>query len=358
LAPGAGSIRQGAWLAGGDSTVITTVPVSVLDLAPVAAGTTAAEAFRRSLELAQHAEHLGYRRFWLAEHHNMPGIASSATAIVIAHVAAGTSRIRVGAGGIMLPNHSPLVVAEQFGTLESLFPGRIDLGLGRAPGTDRETMMALRRQAIQAEEDFPQDVQQLRALLGRASPGQRVHAIPGEGLRVPIWLLGSSGFSARLAAALGLPFAFASHFAPDHLLPALDVYRREFRSSDALERPYVMAALNVVAADTDADARRSFTSVQQQFINLRRGTPTQLPPPVDTMDRYWSESERATVEHTLRYAVVGARETVRSGIASFLQQTAADELLVTAHIFDQAARLRSFEIVSDVMPELKLGPTY
>ena len=264
--------------------MITTVPVSVLDLAPVAAGTTAAEAFRRSLELAQHAEHLGYRRFWLAEHHNMPGIASSATAIVIAHVAAGTSRIRVGAGGIMLPNHSPLVVAEQFGTLESLFPGRIDLGLGRAPGTDRETMMALRRQAIQAEEDFPQDVQQLRALLGRASPGQRVHAIPGEGLRVPIWLLGSSGFSARLAAALGLPFAFASHFAPDHLLPALDVYRREFRSSDALERPYVMAALNVVAADTDADARRSFTSVQQQFINLRRGTPTQLPPPVDTMD--------------------------------------------------------------------------
>jgi luciferase family oxidoreductase group 1 len=325
------------------------VPISVLDLAPIAAGTTAAEAFRRSLELAQHAERLGYRRFWLAEHHNMPGIASSATAIVIAHVAAGTSRIRVGAGGIMLPNHSPLVIAEQFGTLESLFPGRIDLGLGRAPGTDRETMMALRREAFQAEEDFPEDVQQLRAFLGPASPGRRVHAVPGEGLRVPIWVLGSSGFSARLAAALGLPFAFASHFAPDHLLPALDVYRRDFTPSESLDRPYAMAALNIVAADTDAEARRWFTSVQQQFINLRRGMPSQLPPPVAAMEGHWSASERAMVEHTLRYAVVGAPETVRSGVEAFLRQTNVDELLVTAHIYDQSARLRSFEIVSDVV---------
>jgi luciferase family oxidoreductase group 1 len=303
---------------------------------------------QRSLELARHAERLGYRRFWLAEHHNMPGIASSATAIVIAHVAAGTSRIRVGAGGIMLPNHSPLVVAEQFGTLESLFPGRIDLGLGRAPGTDRETMLALRRDAFGAEEDFPVHVQQLLAFLGPPSPGQRVHAIPGEGLRVPIWLLGSSGFSARLAAALGLPFAFASHFAPDYLLPALEVYRREFRPSESLDRPYTMAALNVVAADNDRDARRWFTSVQQQFINLRRGTPTALPPPVDTMDGLWTEAEQAMVEHTLRYAVVGEPDTVQAGVTAFLQQTEVDELLVTAHIYDHRARLRSFEIVANV----------
>ena len=325
------------------------IPISVLDLAPIAAGTTAADALRRSLELAQHVEKLGYRRFWLAEHHNMPGIASSATAIVIAHVAAGTSRIRVGAGGIMLPNHSPLVVAEQFGTLESLFPGRIDLGLGRAPGTDRETMLALRRDAVGAENDFPVHVQELRALLGPPSPGQRVHAIPGEGLAVPIWLLGSSGFSARLAAALGLPFAFASHFAPDYLLPALEVYRREFTPSASLDRPYAMAAINVVAADDEPDAHRWFTSVQQQFINLRRGAPTPLPPPVDSMEGRWTDSERAMVHHTLRYAVVGAPDTVRTGIRAFLQLTDVDELQVTAHIYDQAARLRSFEIVADVL---------
>jgi luciferase family oxidoreductase group 1 len=329
--------------------MIASIPVSVLDLAPIAAGTDAAEAFRRSLELARHAESLGYHRFWLAEHHNMPGIASSATAIVIAHVAAGTSRIRVGAGGIMLPNHSPLVVAEQFGTLESLFPGRIDLGLGRAPGTDRETMMALRRDALGTEDDFPEHVQELRAFLGPPAPGQRVHAVPGEGLRVPIWLLGSSGFSARLAAALGLPFAFASHFAPDYLLPALEVYRREFRRSESLDRPYTMAALNVVAADEDRDARRWFTSVQQQFINLRRGAPTQLPPPVDSMNGLWTDAERAMVEHTLRYAVVGSADTVRTGVHAFLEQTSVDELLVTAHIFDQGARLRSFEIIAETI---------
>ena len=325
------------------------VPISVLDLAPIADGTTAAEALRRSLELAQHVEKLGYQRFWLAEHHNMPGIASSATAIVIAHVAAGTSRIRVGAGGIMLPNHSPLVVAEQFGTLESLFPGRIDLGLGRAPGTDRETMLALRRDAVGTENDFPAHVQELRALLGPPSPGQRVHAVPGEGLAVPIWLLGSSGFSARLAANLGLPFAFASHFAPDYLLPALEVYRREFTPSASLDRPYAMAAINVVAADDERDAHRWFTSVQQQFINLRRGAPTPLPPPVDSMDGHWTDSERAMVHHTLRYAVVGAPDTVGAGLRAFLQLADVDELQVTAHIFDQAARLRSFEIVADVL---------
>jgi luciferase family oxidoreductase group 1 len=332
----------------------TPVPFSILDLSPVVAGSSAAESFRRTLALAQHAEKLGYRRFWLAEHHNMPGIASSATAVLIAHVAGGTSTIRVGAGGVMLPNHTPLVIAEQFGTLESLFPGRIDLGLGRAPGTDRETMMALRRDVMGAEESFAEDVQQLLAYFLPASPGQRVRAVPGEGLAVPIWLLGSSAFSARLAATLGLPFAFASHFAPDYLLPALELYRREFRPSATLYRPYAMAALNVVAADTDAEAARWFTSVQQQFITLRRGVPGQLPPPVDTMEGRWSAEERAGVERTLRYAVVGAPDKVAAGLDAFIRETDADEILVTSHIFDQPARLRSFEIVSELR-EIRLA---
>jgi luciferase family oxidoreductase group 1 len=325
-----------------------TPPLSVLDLAPVVEGASAADSFRNTRDLARHAEQWGYKRFWLAEHHNMPGIASSATAVLIGYVAAGTSSIRVGAGGVMLPNHSPLVIAEQFGTLESLYPGRIDLGLGRAPGTDAETTLALRRDAASAADSFPQDVQRLLAYFEPATPGQRVHAVPGEGLRVPVWLLGSSLFSARLAAMLGLPFAFASHFAPDYLLAALDVYRREFRASGSLERPYAIATLNVVAADSDAEAARLFTSLQQQFVRLRRGTPGKLPPPVDPADAPWSRDEGLMIAHTLRYAVVGAAPTVRRGLADFIEATGANEILVTGHIYDHSARLRSFEIMSQV----------
>ena len=327
---------------------MATPPLSVLDLAPVVEGASAADSFRNTRDLARHAEQWGYKRFWLAEHHNMPGIASSATAVLIGYVAEGTSSIRVGAGGVMLPNHSPLVIAEQFGTLESLYPGRIDLGLGRAPGTDAETTFALRRDAASAADNFPQDVQRLLAYFEPAMPGQRVHAVPGEGLRVPVWLLGSSLFSARLAAMLGLPFAFASHFAPDYLLAALDVYRREFRPSGSLERPYAIATLNVVAAGSDDEAARLFTSLQQQFVRLRRGTPGKLPPPIDPGEAPWSRDEGLMIAHTLRYAVVGAAPTVRRGLADFIGATGADEILVTGHIYDHAARLRSFEIVSQV----------
>ena len=276
----------------------------------------------------------------------MPGIGSSATSVLIGYVAEGTSTIRVGAGGVMLPNHSPLVIAEQFGTLESLYPGRIDLGLGRAPGTDPETTLALRRDATTAANSFPDDVQQLLAYFRPAEPGQRIRAVPGEGLRVPVWLLGSSLFSARLAAALGLPFAFASHFAPDYLLAALDAYRREFKPSDTLDRPHVMATLNVIAADSDAEAVRLFTSVQQQFIRLRRGMPGKLPPPIEPRDAPWTFDERLMIGHTLRYSVVGAPNTVSRGLDSFIETTKADEILITGHIYDHVSRLRSFEIVS------------
>jgi luciferase family oxidoreductase group 1 len=328
------------------------VPFSVLDLSNIVQGGGAADALQRSLDLARHAESLGYRRFWLAEHHNMPGIASAATAVVIGHVAAGTSTIRVGAGGIMLPNHAPLVIAEQFGTLESLFPGRIDLGLGRAPGTDQATARALRRGATHSADTFPQDVVELQSYFHPVVPGQVVQAVPGGGLAVPIWLLGSSLFSAQLAAALGLPFAFASHFAPDHLDQALAIYRHDFRPSPALARPYAMAAIGVVAADTDAAAARLATSLQQSFVLLRRGTPGPLPPPVDRMDGRWSPLERAGVEHAFSAAVVGAPATVQRGLAAFLQRTRVDELMVTAAIFDQAERRRSFELVAQVRAAL------
>ena len=324
------------------------IPFSVLDLSNVAQGATVADALHRSRELAQHAERLGYRRYWLAEHHNMPGIASAATAVVIGHVAAGTTTIRVGAGGVMLPNHAPLVIAEQFGTLEALFPGRIDLGLGRAPGTDQMTSRALRRGSDTSVDTFPQDVVELQEYFEPARPGQAVQAVPGAGLAVPIWLLGSSLYSAQLAAALGLPFAFASHFAPDHLEEALALYRGEFQPSATLERPYAMAALPVFAADTDAAAERLFTSLQQHFLHLRRGRPGLLPAPVDSMDGRWSMPERAGVLHAFREAVVGSAETVRAGIEAFVKRTGIDELLVTAAIHDQAARLRSFEIVAQV----------
>ena len=321
-------------------------PFSILDLSPVVAGGTPAQALRHTLDLARHAERWGYRRYWLAEHHNRTGIASAATAVVIGHVAAGTSTIRVGAGGVMLPNHAPLVIAEQFGTLEALFPGRIDLGLGRAPGTDRETMAALRRGELDSAETFPHDVMELQAYFRPEAARQAVQAIPGTGLAVPIWLLGSSLFSAQLAAALGLPFAFASHFAPDHLDEALAQYRSRYRPSAAWPKPYAMAAIAVVAADTDRAAARLFTSLQQSFVNLRRGTPGLLPPPVESMDGLWSPLNRAGVEHAFSEAVVGSPATVRKGINAFLERTQVDELMATAAIFDHAARLRSFELVA------------
>jgi luciferase family oxidoreductase group 1 len=326
------------------------IPFSVLDLSPIVQGGDAALALRNTLDLARHAERLGYRRYWLAEHHNMPGIASAATAVVIGHVAGGTSTIRVGSGGIMLPNHAPLVIAEQFGTLESLYPGRIDLGLGRAPGTDQTTARALRRY-LAAADNFPQDVLELQAYFA-PEPGQAVRAVPGAGLRVPIWLLGSSLFSAQLAAALGLPFSFASHFAPDHLLEALQIYRSRFQPSAQLDRPCVMPGVNVFAAATDAEARRHFTSLQQAFVNLRRGAAGPLPPPVDSMDGLWSPMEQAGVAHAFRYAIVGSPETVRRGLAAFIAETQADELMVTAQMFDHAARLRSFEIVAEARAAL------
>jgi luciferase family oxidoreductase group 1 len=322
-------------------------PLSILDLAFVPEGSTPADALARSVDLARHAERWGYHRFWLAEHHNMTGIASAATSVVIGHVAGGTRTIRVGAGGIMLPNHSPLVIAEQFGTLETLYPGRIDLGLGRAPGTDQLTLRALRRNPSSAD-TFPQDVMELRALFGPLQPNQRVQAVPGTGLHVPLWILGSSLFGAQLAALLGLPYAFASHFAPDALMQALDVYRRNFQPSEQLERPYAMVAANVIAADTDAEARRLFTSIQQSFANLVRGTRGRLPPPIDDIDAYWSPAEKANAARMLACSFVGSARTVRDDLSAFVERTGADEVIVAAAIHDHAARLRSYEILASL----------
>ena len=322
-------------------------PLSVLDLAFVVEGATAAIALKNSLDLAQHAEQWGYRRFWLAEHHNMVGIASAATAVVIAYVAAGTKAIRVGAGGIMLPNHSPLVIAEQFGTLESLYPGRIDLGLGRAPGTDQRTLTALRRDAMSAQ-SFPDDVLELEKYFQPARPGQAVQAVPGAGLNVPLWILGSSLFGAELAAALGLPYAFASHFAPAALFPALHRYHNAFKPSKQLDRPYAAAGVNVFAADTDAEARRLFTSAQQAFVNVVRGRRGRLPPPIDDIDSYWTPDEKAQVSAMLERSFVGSRETVRARLEEFSKQTAVDELIVATAIYDHIARLRSYEILAQI----------
>jgi luciferase family oxidoreductase group 1 len=333
---------------------MTPIPFSVLDLSPILQGGDAAQAFRNSLDLARHAERLGYKRYWLAEHHNMPGIASAATAVVIGHIAGGTTTIRVGAGGVMLPNHAPLVIAEQFGTLASLYPGRIDLGLGRAPGTDMRTAQALRR-GLASEDDFPNDVQELQGWFRPAAPNQPVRAVPGAGLDVPIWLLGSSLYSAQLAAALGLPFAFASHFAPDHLMNALHLYRSRFQPSEQLARPYAMAAVNVFAGDTDAEARRLFTSLQQQFVNLRRGTPGPLQPPVDSTEGMFSPHEVAMIGHSLAYSLVGAPETVRAGLAAFIAETQVDEIIVTGQIYEHAARVHSFEIAADILKRLESG---
>jgi luciferase family oxidoreductase group 1 len=327
-------------------------PFSILDLSPIPKGGTAAVALGNTLELAQNADGLGYKRYWLAEHHNMPGIASAATSIAIGHVAGGTKNIRVGSGGIMLPNHSPLVIAEQFGTLASLYPDRIDLGLGRAPGTDMMTARALRRNMEESADQFPQDVQELQYLFAPEQAGQAIRAVPGAGLEVPIWLLGSSLFSAQLAAMLGLPFAFASHFAPELLRQALDIYRERFKPSAQLEQPYAMIAANVLAADTDAQARYHFTSQQQSFINLRRGKPTQVPPPLDDIDSYWSPAEKAMVEHSLAVAFIGSMDTIESGLKGLIDALQPDELMITAHIHDQTARLRSIELVAQVRDRL------
>ena len=322
------------------------IPLSVLDLAPIVEGGDAATSFRNSLDLARHAERLGYRRFWLAEHHNIPSVASAATSVLIAHVAGGTSTIRVGAGGIMLPNHSPLVIAEQFGTLASLFPGRIDLGLGRAPGSDQVTARALRR-SPEAADSFPQDVLELMAYFRPAEPGQVVRAIPGAGLDVPIWILGSSLFGAQLAAAFGLPFAFASHFAPTMLEQALDLYRSRFQPSEKLERPYTMLGVNVFAAESESEARRLFTSLQQAFINLRRGRPGPLKPPAEGFDGSLAPFERAMLADMLSFSVVGTREQVRAGLASIVARTGADELMVATQIYDHSVRLESYTLAAE-----------
>jgi luciferase family oxidoreductase group 1 len=322
-------------------------PLAVLDLAPVIQGATPADALRNTLDLAQHAERWGYGRYWLAEHHNMTGIASAATAVVIGHVAGGTRTIRVGSGGIMLPNHSPLVIAEQFGTLASLYPGRIDLGLGRAPGTDQRTVRALRRDPGAAEH-FPQDVLELQALLGPLQPGQVVQAVPGTDTNVPLWILGSSTFGAQLAAMLGLPYAFASHFAPDDLMPALEIYRAKFEPSRQLERPYAMVGVNVIAADSDDAARRLFTSAQQRTTNMLRGTRGLLAPPIDDIELYWSPIEKLHASRMLSCSFVGAPTTVRQALERFVEATGADELMVNSAIFDHAARLRSYELLAEV----------
>ncbi len=333
------------------------VPFSVLDLCPIVQGGNAADSFRNTLDLAQHAEKWDYTRYWLAEHHNFSGIASAATSVVIGHVAEGTSRIRVGSGGVMLPNHAPLVIAEQFGTLASLFPGRIDLGLGRAPGTDPRTTAALRRESARTGDTFPQDLVELLSYFRPASPGQAVHAVPGEGLDVPVWLLGSSTFSAQLAAQLGLPFAFAWHFAPDALFAALEIYRREFQPSESLRKPHAMIGVNIFAADTDREAERLFTSLQQAFIGIVRGARRPLQPPVDSMEGLWSASEENYIRHQLAGSIVGGPDRVRAGLEALITETEIDEVMVTAQIFDHAARLHSFEIVANIRPALFSSPT-
>jgi luciferase family oxidoreductase group 1 len=322
------------------------IPLSILDLVPVTVGAAPREALRNSLELAQHAESFGYKRYWVAEHHNMTGIASAATSVVIGYLAAGTKTIRVGSGGIMLPNHSPLVIAEQFGTLESLYPGRIDLGLGRAPGTDRRTLRALRR-APTSSDTFPDDVQELQAFLAKARHGQAVRAVPGAGTNVPLWILGSSLFGAQLAAAMGLPYAFASHFAPDSLLEALDIYRAQFQPSKQLAHPYAMAGINVVVADSDEGARRLFTTIQQSFANLVRGRGGQIQPPIDDIETYWSPTEKIHASLMLKYSVVGSPATVRKGLEEFVATTKVDELMIVTSIHDVAARIRSYELLAE-----------
>ena len=330
---------------------ITKIPFSVLDLSPVFEGETASDALRNTLSLAQHAERLGYQRFWLAEHHNMPGIASAATSVVIGYVAGGTKTIRVGSGGIMLSNHAPLVIAEQFGTLESLYPGRIDLGLGRAPGTDRPATLALRRSLTSDGEEFPEQLEELRFFFREPIENQKVQAVPGAGLDIPIWLLSSSGFSAHLAGVLGLPFAFAAHFSPEYTLPSLELYRKVFQPSDELEKPYAMVALNIVAADTDEEAEYLATSQYQSFLKLVRQMPGKIPLPIENMDAIWSEHEKALVASRTGGSIIGSKETITRKLEEYLEKTKADEIMVNAMIYNHEKRLRSYEIIAEIFNE-------
>jgi luciferase family oxidoreductase group 1 len=345
---------ESLWLPGNLINMSNSLAVSVLDLVGMRAGENAGSAIARSVQLARHAEALGYRRYWLAEHHSIAGLACSATAVLIGHVAAATSTIRVGSGGVMLPNHAPLVVAEQFGTLEALYPGRIDLGLGRAPGGDFLTMRALRRDLNQTGEDFPALLEELRTYLGPEKPGQAVKAIPGQGSNVPITLLGSSGFSAQLAAMLGLPFAFAAHFAPEYMVAAAQMYRDHFQPSDTLKEPHLMIGVPVIAAETDAAARRLFTTAQQRFLQLIRNQPVVLLPPVDSMDPLWQDYERAAVESRLGAAIVGSDATVKAGIEKLIERTGADELIVVTDTFDPADRLQSYQRVARTVRSIEV----
>lgn len=328
------------------------IPYSVLDVSPIVMGSNAAQSLRDTLDLARHAEEWGYTRYWLAEHHSMPGIASAATSVMICHVASGTSTIRVGAGGVMLPNHSPLVIAEQFGTLESLFPGRIDLGLGRAPGSDQLTARALRRSLASHPEQFPQDVRELMGYFAPPEADQRVIAIPGAGLKVPIWILGSGLFGAQVAAALGLPFAFASHFAPAMMMQAIELYRAQFQPSEQLGRPYAMLGFNVFAAESDAQGRFLATSLQQAFMNMRSGRPKQLPPPIESYESQLPPSEQAFFADVLSCSAIGSPETVRRALTAFVERTRPDELMITSEIFDHRARLRSYEMAAEQVSKL------
>lgn len=324
------------------------IKYSVLDLAPITKGSSPSEAFQNTKDLAQHVEKWGYNRVWLAEHHSMPGIASSATSVVMGYVAAATEKIRIGSGGIMLPNHAPLVIAEQFGTLEAMYPGRIDLGLGRAPGTDQITAMALRRDSRSSGHDFPQQLEELCGYLDANSKFNKVRAIPGEGQDIPIWLLGSSGFSATLAGQLGLPFSFASHFSPENTLPALERYRQYFEPSAVLDKPYVMVGVNVVAADTTEEAKILSTTHQQQFLSLIRNNPSQIQPPVETMEGIWNPLEKESILNQLRSTIIGNPEEVKEKLQAFAEETDADELIINSTIYDHKARLRSYEIVAEV----------
>jgi len=330
-------------------------PVSVLDLVSMRPGESAGSAIARSVELARHVEQLGYKRYWLAEHHSIEGLACSATSVLVGHIAGVTQKIRVGSGGIMLPNHAPLVVAEQFGTLDAIYPGRIDLGLGRAPGGDYATMRALRRDLNQTGEDFPELLEELRGYLGTSKPGQAVKAIPGQGSNVPITLLGSSTFSAQLAASLGLPFAFAAHFAPELVLTATRIYRDRFRPSDTLLEPYLMVAVQVIAAETDAAAKRLFTTPQQRFLRLIRNQPVELLPPVDSMDSIWQDFERAAVEGKLSAAIVGSKATVQAGLEKLVTKTAADEVIVVTDTYEPADRMHSYQLVSEVAKQMLIA---
>jgi len=328
------------------------VPYSILDISPIPQGFTAADALRNSLDVAQHAEQWGYTRYWVAEHHNMTGNASSATAVLVGYIASGTTKIKVGSGGVMLPNHAPLVIAEQFGTLESLYPGRIELGLGRAPGTDQMTARALRRDLLGSDDRFPQDVRELQHYFGPIQDGQAVKAIPGANTHVPIWILGSSLYGAQLAAYFGLPYAFASHFAPDHLLEAMSLYRDLFKPSEQLAKPYSAFVMNIVAADTDEEAQHLFTTLQQNVVRMHRNTRGQLPPPIEDLDDFCDPHEQAAAAHTLQCSLVGSLATIREGMRIWLDRTGANEILFTGQIFDHKARLKSFEIAAQAAQSL------